>query len=105
MITRDPILERFRTAIAELYGARLERLVLFGSRARGDAQADSDYDIAVFLTDFTSCAQEFRRVAAVELSILDMTGATVRAMPFRAGSWRDPMSPLMYEIRKDGLDL
>jgi predicted nucleotidyltransferase len=45
----DPILKRFRAALAELYGDRLERVVLFGSRARGDARADSDYDIAVFI--------------------------------------------------------
>src|SRR5438876_5954612 len=45
----DPILKRFRAALDELYGDRLERVVLFGSRARGDARADSDYDIAIFL--------------------------------------------------------
>ena len=32
---------------------RIERLVLFGSRARGDAHVASDYDIAVFLKDLT----------------------------------------------------
>ena len=30
----DPILARFRAALDELYGGRLERVVLFGSRAR-----------------------------------------------------------------------
>jgi len=30
-------LRRFRTALDELYGDRIERVVLFGSRARGDA--------------------------------------------------------------------
>lgn len=30
----DPILKRFRAAVTELYGDRLERVVLFGSRAR-----------------------------------------------------------------------
>src|SRR3712207_7722889 len=36
---------------SEIYGDRLERVVLFGSRARGDAGEASDYDIAVFLKD------------------------------------------------------
>src|SRR4051812_10417625 len=44
----DPILKRFRTALDQLYGDRIERVVLFGSRARGDAREDSDYDLAVF---------------------------------------------------------
>ena len=47
----DPVLARFRAAVIEIYGERLERVVLFGSRARGDAKPDSDYDIAVFLND------------------------------------------------------
>src|SRR5215218_1916711 len=47
----DPILKRFRATLDEMYGDRLERVVLFGSRARGDAGEDSDYDIAVFLKD------------------------------------------------------
>ncbi|MBI5012058.1 MAG: nucleotidyltransferase domain-containing protein, partial [Methylocystis sp.] len=47
----DPILARFRAALARTYGERLERAVLFGSRARGDARPDSDYDVAVFLRE------------------------------------------------------
>jgi predicted nucleotidyltransferase len=30
----NPILKRFRAALTEMYGDRLERVVLFGSRAR-----------------------------------------------------------------------
>jgi hypothetical protein len=43
----DPVLKRFRAALDTLYGDRIERVVLFGSRARGDAR--EDYDVAVFL--------------------------------------------------------
>ena len=35
-IAVDPVLKRFRAALDELYGDRLERVVLYGSRARGD---------------------------------------------------------------------
>ena len=42
----DPILSRFRAALDEVYGERIERVVLFCSRARGDARPDSDYDVA-----------------------------------------------------------
>ena len=52
------MLKRFRDALDALYGDRIERVVLFGSRARGDAHEDSDYDIAVFLKDLTDRWQE-----------------------------------------------
>ena len=45
----DPILTLYRRKLDEIYGDRLERVVLFGSRARGDARVNSDYDVAVFL--------------------------------------------------------
>ena len=34
---------------AEKLGVRIERIILFGSRARGDAREESDYDILVVL--------------------------------------------------------
>ena len=37
-VTDAPVLARYRTALREMYGDRLERAVLYGSRARGDAR-------------------------------------------------------------------
>ena len=69
-MTADPILKRFRAALGDIYGTRLERVVLFGSRARGDAREDSDYDIAVFLKDLGSLSSELDRLADLETDIL-----------------------------------
>ncbi len=107
MTTADPaILDRLRASLAALYGPRLERAVLFGSRARGDAHPESDYDVAVFVTGFTNAdrVKEMGRIVEVETDILLDTGAVINAMPFRAGAWRD-LTPLMHEIRREGRDL
>jgi predicted nucleotidyltransferase len=100
----DPILSRFRAALDEVYGERIERVVLFGSRARGDARPDSDYDVAVFLKDLNGFGKEAGRIAEIEADILIETGAVVNAMPLQAGSYRD-RTGLMGELRRDGLDL
>lgn len=42
-------------------GRSLSDVVLFGSRARGDARPDSDYDIAVFLRDMSDQPAEMNR--------------------------------------------
>ena len=48
MATVNPlVLSKFRAALNDLYGNRIERVVLYGSRARGDARPDSDYDIDI----------------------------------------------------------
>ena len=100
----DPILTRFRAALDEIYGERLERVVLFGSRARGDAHADSDYDVAVFLRDLTDRPAELNRLADLGTDILDETGEFIHAMPYRAGSYEE-RTPLMLALRSEGVDL
>ena len=61
----DPVLSRFRQEPGEAYGSRLERMMLFGSRARGDARPDSDYDIAVFIHEPESFGDETARLAMI----------------------------------------
>src|SRR5207245_6548152 len=74
-LSDDPVVQRIRASLFAIYGDRIERLILFGSRARGDAHADSDYDVAVFLVDLTDGWNEFYRMADLRIDILAATGA------------------------------
>ena len=103
-VTDDPILKRFRAALDALYGARIERVILYGSRARGDAREDFDYDVAVFLHDLTNRWHEVDRIVPVVVDIMNDTGAVIHAMPLPAGSHKDRTS-LMREIRIEGISL
>jgi predicted nucleotidyltransferase len=100
----DPVLIRFRKTLAEMYGDRLHRVVLFGSRARGGARPDSDYDVAVFLNNFQDRWSEIDRLVPVVTEILYDEGAFIHAVPYRAGADQE-RTPLMHEIRREGLDL
>ena len=104
-VSRDPaVLARFQDVLRQAYGGRLERAVLFGSRARGEARADSDYDIAVFLRDMPDRAAELNRLADLTTDILYETGACIHALPFQSGAWAE-RTPIMHEIRSDGVVL
>jgi predicted nucleotidyltransferase len=102
-IAHDTILRHFRAKLYETYGSRLDRVVLFGSRARGDARPDSDYDIAVFIDTPGSFWEEVDRLVELETDLLYDTGTVVNAIPFAPTAWDDRTS-LMREIRHQGID-
>ena len=77
--------EALRAALDALYGDRIERVVAYGSRARGDAQEESDYDVAVFLKSLANRWQEVDRIVPLVTDILYEDGAFIHAMPHRAG--------------------
>ena len=83
---------------------RIDRVVLFGSRARGEARPDSDYDVAVFLKEPESFWRESERLADIETDILYDTGAVINALPLRAGVDRED-DALMLELARDGREL
>jgi predicted nucleotidyltransferase len=100
----DPVLSRFRSALDEMYGERIERVILFGSRARGDALESSDYDVAVFLKNLRDRWLERQRLADLRVKLIDDTGAFFDFLPFPAEAYAE-RSPLMREIRLEGLDI
>ncbi len=51
MDNRKKVLDEFVRHVRERYGDRIERLIVFGSYARGDYGEDSDIDVLVVVKD------------------------------------------------------
>jgi predicted nucleotidyltransferase len=56
-------LSRYRDLLAERFGARLRRVCVFGSWARGQATESSDLDVAVVVDDLTQA--EWKQAIAI----------------------------------------
>ena len=97
----DPVLARVRDALRAMYGDNLDRIVLFGSRARGDAREDSDYDVAVFLKSMPDSWEEMGRLADLRVDLIDETGLFFDLLPFSAEAY-EARTPLMWDIRGQG---
>jgi predicted nucleotidyltransferase len=69
----------------------LELAVVFGSRARGDARAESDLDLAVLGTDeldAAALAADASRATGIEVHVVSLAGISI---------------PLLSEVVSDGI--
>ena len=51
------LLQGYIEELRKIYGEHLQKIILYGSRARGDFREDSDYDIMI-LTDLDELSQK-----------------------------------------------
>jgi len=102
MQAKDPVLSRFRDGLSQIYGDRLDRVVLFGSRARGDADANSDYAVAVFLKDMADRWAEFDRLVPLRVNFIENYDADFMVLPFKDSDYGQ-QTGLMYAVRTEGI--
>src|SRR6266487_4075414 len=105
MAVAKAILTDLHHRLTELYGPRLDRLLLFGSQARGDAVEGSDVDILVVLHGEVRPGEEIRRTGGIvaELSLandLVISCAFVSSQRFMAEK-----SPFLLNVRREGITL
>jgi len=89
------------------YGDSLLKIILFGSRARGDAGPDSDVDLAIVLRSIQSRSAERNRLADIAYDAIVETSLGVQAIPISEDEWEHPdrhRNPdLIRAIRRDGV--
>lgn len=57
------IITKTQQGLKKLYGEQLDKIVLFGSQARGDARPDSDIDLLIVLKNSFNYSQESERIS------------------------------------------
>ena len=88
---------RYRARVLAAFPGRVERIVLFGSRARGEARDESDWDFAVFLDHEPTPGDEDHLS-----EVTDPFGLQVQSLMFAGDRWlaRDELA---CNIREHGL--
>lgn len=93
--------ERYRTRVLAAFPARVERIVLFGSRVRGDLHEDSDWDFAVYL-DHEPDKDEDHRLGGIDLALGHETGEEVQSFLLGPDRWA-ATDELACNIRDEGV--
>jgi predicted nucleotidyltransferase len=90
--------------LREVFGERLQQVLMFGSAARGEAGPDSDLDLLVVLSEGDGDSWSDR--AAMDDVLWDhtlRTGTVVSALPVDAGELSNPSRPALIRALADGV--
>ena len=77
------VAREYKRRVLGAFDGRVAKVVLYGSRARGDARPDSDWDIAVFMTDGPTRDDRYR-LTDLGTDLLVDTGEVVQPLAFPA---------------------
>lgn len=94
---------RIADELRELYGARLKQVVLFGSRARGDADPDSDMDLVVVLDPMADSWAELDRMDALLWKQTLDSGIVISAIPLSEREFAEPTTMALIRARIEGV--
>jgi predicted nucleotidyltransferase len=97
------VTRELRERLADLYEDRLVRLVLFGSRARGDEVSGSDIDVLVVLRGPVSPCEEIERTIDITAGISLEYDVVVACVFVSEDRFTQEQSPLMLNVRREGV--
>jgi predicted nucleotidyltransferase len=97
------ILKKLKKELLRIYGESVESIILYGSRARGDARDDSDIDILIVLNkDFNY--SEILRLSSQLISSLSLENDVVISRAFVTKTQYDKLQiPFLMNVRREGV--
>jgi predicted nucleotidyltransferase len=101
--TGERALAKLSGALHDLYGARLDRLVLFGSRARDDARCDSDIDVLVVLGGNVHPSREIDRTGEIVSSVSLEYDTVISCVFVSSGRYTQGTGSLLANVRREGI--
>ena len=97
------ILREFRQEVEKLYGRRLKSIILYGSRARGDATVDSDIDLLIILEGKIAPGNEIDRMIDIITELNLKHGVLLSVVPVSEEDYSTINSPLLINVRREGV--
>ena len=98
--------QEVKQALLDLYGDRLNRVILFGSYARGDFHAESDVDYMVVLNDdVVKSGQEIWFFGGRASDLTDKFGVFVSFKPTSLAKYTSSDLLFYQNVRREGKTL
>src|SRR6266511_3649173 len=97
------ILDELHRNLLTVYGDRLDRLVLYGSCARGEQRADSDIDVLVVLRGKINLGEEIRLTVPITADFSLRYQVFISFVFVTSEQYIHDEEPLLVNIRSEGI--
>ncbi len=105
MLSAQETLDRCREVLREHYGQRLDRIVLYGSAARGDDTPESDLDLLVVLNGPVDLLAELSALVDLLYPIQLESDRYISAKPAPADEFEAGKLRLYRNARREGVPI
>ena len=100
----DQIVQEFARELRQRLGNRIQQIILYGSRARGDYWEGSDFDFLILVTERDDGLRD--KVLDIEVELLNRYDHLVSSQILTLTQWeRERFSPWGRNIEKEGVPL
>lgn len=99
------VLIPLRNYLQQEYQERLDRVILFGSQARGNATTSSDIDVLIVLQDPVNASSELDRTSHFIAQFCLDHNLLISRLFMPRSRFENENSPLLRNIRQEGIVL
>jgi uncharacterized protein len=97
------LLTTLRNYLQQEYQERLDRVILFGSEARGDATPQSDIDVLIVLKDPVNASAELERTSQFIAQLCLEHSVLISRLFMPQSRFETESAPLLRNIRQEGI--
>lgn len=103
--TLKTILSQTSQGLKKIYGPHLDKIILYGSQARGDAEPDSDIDILIVLNRDFNPAEENNRISLLIASLCLEYNILISCALASSRQFQEYNNSFFRNIRREGIPL